>query len=260
MAIIKITNWHGDICQAATSRRDVIALVRVEDNLLCGKHTHWPLAPLTQKYHKSGLLRHFDSAEQEILTHYLGYYCDLQSMHSEDAITWSFFGTLLAETDKIRVSVLNWLCRRCKIIANNTYCAIDLFQRIPHPDSLILNGPELDVLLQGDMCIIYVEAKWLSSEGERQGKSHQETQLQLRQKFLHQYGEKEYGPGKQFVVLSLVLKDDAVRADLTDDRHVAIRSLRWRELCGCAVHPLVKEYSLYYRWKLQHTRLRKSLA
>ncbi len=62
------------------------------DNLISTGCAPWPTPEVVQKLYQS---RHFKAFQEEELTKYtacLGYYCDLQSLYSEDAITWSVWG------------------------------------------------------------------------------------------------------------------------------------------------------------------------
>jgi hypothetical protein len=64
------------------------------DNLIRTGISSWPPPEIIQKLYKSRQSRAFEGKDLAIATSDLGYYCDLQSLHSEDAITWSVFGTI----------------------------------------------------------------------------------------------------------------------------------------------------------------------
>jgi hypothetical protein len=92
-------------------------------------------------------------------------------------------GTLSAATLLVRTAFLNWLLKRIGLTANEKDCSIELWRRIPHPDTQGMGGPEIDFLLQGDRTIVFGEAKWRSGEGSGQGVSGTKSQLQLRREF-----------------------------------------------------------------------------
>lgn len=75
------------------------------------------------------------------------------------------FGPLIYGDAGVRAAFLNWLLAELDLPADNTVCAIDLWRRIPHPEKPSAPGPGLDALLHGDRSVVYVEAKWGSSEG-----------------------------------------------------------------------------------------------
>src|SRR2546422_1672609 len=77
-----------------------------------------------------------------------------------------------------RTAFLNWLLKRIELPANEKDCTIELWRRIPHPDTQGMGGPEIDFFVQGDRTIIVGEAKWRSGEGSGQGLSGNKSQLQ----------------------------------------------------------------------------------
>lgn len=216
----------------------MVALARVADNLI--PVDHWPPAAIVQKLYRSNHARAFDDAAREIVERDLGYYCDLQSMHSEDAITWSYFGPIAGEPAATRASLLRWLARSVGMTGGDETCSISLWRRIPHPDTLVSGGPELDVLLVGDRNVLAIEAKWRSSEGLGQGKERNKGQMQLRKEFFETYGHKMFGE-RDFGVVGVAWRSEAPDW------------LTWEGLCGWEEHPRLAEYARYYDWKSLHS-------
>ncbi|HUY34917.1 MAG TPA: hypothetical protein VMV69_19375 [Pirellulales bacterium] len=89
-------DWNYFNVTAVTSRGGVVALEDYAANLIRPLGIPWPSAPVIQKLFVSNQLNAFEPADHRTLTDRLGYYCNLQSIHSEDAITWSFFGPLMS--------------------------------------------------------------------------------------------------------------------------------------------------------------------
>jgi hypothetical protein len=50
----------------------------------------------------------------------------------------------------------------------------------PHHHKSLPGGPELDIVLDGDRCVAYVEAQWDSAERRRQGIARDTAPIQLR--------------------------------------------------------------------------------
>jgi hypothetical protein len=48
------------------------------------------------------------------------------------------------------------------------------------PDKSLPGGPELDIVLDGDRCVAFVEAEWDSAERRRQGIARDTAPIQLR--------------------------------------------------------------------------------
>ena len=241
-----IEHWNGHSIEAARSRGGVLALARVRDGLVDA--APWPPASIIQKLYQSRQAHSFDIEELEIVTRELGYYCDLQSIHSEDAITYNFFGIVGEQSP----SVLNWMLERLGIDGKTTECEVSCWRRIPHPYTLVSGGPELDALMVGDRAVIAVEAKWRSSEGKRQGKDGTKTQLQLRSEWFAKHGRRIFGD-RTMIVLGVSGFDDDLVMPLPDDPRIVMATLSWRDLTECRHHPYIDEYTRYYRWKVENS-------
>lgn len=245
-----VQDWNGRQVGAGRSRGGVLALAKVSDGLI--EAESWPPSSVVQKLYRSRAEASFDGVDLETVTSDLGYYCDLQSIHSEDVITYNFFGT----TGDRSTDVLNWLTDRLELPGGNNECEITLWRRIPHPDTLVSGGPELDAILIGDKTVIIVEAKWKSSEGKGQGKSGTKTQLQLRNEWFAKYGRQTFGD-RRMVILGVTAYDDDMVLPEPDAQWIEMAMLTWRDLTECDPHPHVEEYARYYRWKVTHSQWRK---
>ena len=184
----------------------------------------------------------------------MGHYCALQSINAEDTITWNFFGTLMHAPEADRASFLNWMCDRLGLPwTSNTRCAIDLWRRVPHPYFPGADGPELDAALDGDECVVFVEAKWLSPEGTGRGPNGTRVgQMHLRQQFFARWGQALYGDRGR-LTLSVGLIGKLTPDYGPDERRIAVRSVSWTDLAAYDAHPNAEEFSRYLAWKLHHS-------
>jgi len=91
-----IKHWDGarDI-EVAESAGGVLATVNPLANLVQAGVEPWPVPELVQKLYASEKWRGKTEADDQSARHCLGYYCDLQSLNSEDAITWGVLGPLI---------------------------------------------------------------------------------------------------------------------------------------------------------------------
>jgi hypothetical protein len=179
---VSVAAWHGREVRATRSPGGVLLLADYEDAIVTVDAPDWPppalVAKLVADEQQSG---QWPGDVQAVVTERLGFYCRLQSANSEDAMTWSVFGPLIYGDASARVALLNWICDRSGLPADNSVCAIDLWRTIAHPQKpAASNGPELDAILVGDRTVVFVEAKWGSPEGTGQGPSGTATQMQLR--------------------------------------------------------------------------------
>ena len=121
----------------------------------------WPPSEIVQKLYKSRQVRAFAEDQKEILNKFHWYYSDLQSIHSEDAITWSVFGTIAHSPNEIRNKFISDLFQGIGIKSepiNNS--EIFLWRRIPHPDTLVSGGPEIDFEILTQDTLLLGKAKW----------------------------------------------------------------------------------------------------
>jgi hypothetical protein len=124
----------------------------------------------------SGRLSAFDPGSQVALKKRDGCYCDLQSINSEDTVTWSVFGVY---------SIDLWAGDLLSLAFPADHSAVWnvlFWQRLPHPeDGKIQHGPEADVILKSDSTWAYaIEAKWTADIDRKQGRSLDKTQLEMR--------------------------------------------------------------------------------
>lgn len=252
-----IEGWDGRPVEAVQSLGGVWALVDLRQNLILPDELLWPPAAILQKLYQSRQLRAFPEESRGSLTRLLGYYCDLQSLHSEDAITWSFFGTLSSAEHHAGLS--NWLLDRLGLPWKNERCKLELWRRIPHPDKPVSGGPELDFSLIGDQVVIFGEVKWLSGEGLGQGVLRDKGQLQLRREFLERYAKSLFAVNHA-LVLQVLLNPPALEGMSQKPQGVESRAINWATLAEWAGHPLQEEFKRYYTWKLNLTRRSKPRA
>ena len=100
MAIVE--NWRCEPTEIARSRGGKAAVVDFADGLVRGVAEPWPPLEILQKLTKSGHESAFEGAELTAVRRTLGFYTDLQSLRSEDAVTWSAFGTVAYAVQETR--------------------------------------------------------------------------------------------------------------------------------------------------------------
>lgn len=238
----------------AHSKGGVKAVAHPFDNLIRTGIAAWPPPEIIQKLYKSRQSRAFEGKDLEIATSGLGYYCDLQSLHSEDAITWSVFGTISRAPQDVLETWLRDLFRLIDLPnADHGNAEIFLWRRIPHPDTLVSGGPEIDVGIVTSNTVILGEAKWLSGVGAKQGKARDKDQIRLRGEFLAKYGQAIFPNRIHNVVLGISLRPSAFKD--TTPEGVDLRTTLWRDICSLPSHPLAMELSHYSKWKTLNARL-----
>lgn len=248
MGLHHIPDWNGRNVRAVRTRAGVWAFLDFADNLMRGGVAQWPAPELVQKLCMSDKVRFFSPEDQDFLTEHLGYYSDLQSAHSEDAIQWSYFGTLSYASVQQQVTFTNSLLAVVGLTAENSAASVAIWRRVPHPDSLTQNGPELDFLIVGNQSILVGESKWRSGEGLWQGASGTATQLELRRAFLQRIGNPVFG-SRVAAVLYVLLDDSQIPAALAHSSPIPAMSISWSTLASKVYHPFQSEFQRYYDWK-----------
>ena len=240
-------NWNNQEVEILESKGGTIALANPFDNLISTNVKPWPLSEIIQKLHRSRHENAFTEKEKENLKN--GYYSDLQSINSEDAITWNVFGTVAHSSGIVRNQYISDLlitigCKRQNILNSE----IALWRRIPHPDTLVSGGPEIDFTIFTEKTLILGEAKWNSSIGALQGKNKDKTQIDLRIEFLQKYAPILYPTTEELIVLVVGLKDDLVKNNSYGE--VKCLGTTWEAVCGIASHPNYEEIIRYFKWKI----------
>jgi len=100
-------DWNGKDIGIVVSKVGVIVLANPNANLITNGVEAWPPSEIVQKLYQSRQERTFADDQQEMLNKFLEYYSDLQSIDSEDAISWGVFGTISPAETTIRNRRIN---------------------------------------------------------------------------------------------------------------------------------------------------------
>jgi len=131
-----------------------------------------------------------------------------------------------------------------------------LWRRLPHPDTLVPGGPEIDFGIQTADVFLLGEAKWRSSVGASQGVERNKDQLTLRREFCSKYGRKLLPDVKQFVVLGISWKGGLLTNENAAADGVALhsRDITWDQIARLKSHPCSAELQSYISWKQSHSQ------
>lgn len=165
----QIKDWQGSPIEVVKRKGGVLAVADPWNNVIRTGVRPWPPPELIQKIYQSRQVRAYADSERAIATAKLSFYSDLQSLHSEDAVTWSFFGPLVYATPAVRSVFVKELLTLIDVQGSSSDALVWLWRRIPHPDDLVPGGPEIDFGFQTDDVFLLGEAKWRSSGAAAQG-------------------------------------------------------------------------------------------
>lgn len=212
------------------------AYINYIDNLLIPPNSIVPPIEIVSKIVKSNHVNDFEDKYHKELEGNKRFYTDLQSINSEDAITWSLFGYISKLDDKVRLDFFNEFLSKIGL-ENDEYCEIKLWQRLPHPDTYVSGGPEIDVILIGKINFIIIECKWNSKFGEKQGIKKDQNQMQIREKWINTIGKAIY-PNYIFKLVYIGKEKDSKYTSIT-----------WDELSMFYSLPHKNEFSKYLKSK-----------
>ena len=254
------SDWRGRPVQMAESlgHPPVRALANPMANLLHGDVSPWPPAELVQKMRRSERLSAFDPVDQRALSDAVGFYTNLQSLHSEDAIVWSVFGLLVYADAATRLAVANALLDAIQVPVRCSSAAVFwLWRKIPHPQKPSAEGPELDFAMAADSLLLVGEAKWLSPVSKKQGIARDQDQVTLRRLFLKDHGLKIYDSVRTMILLTVSRSGGLQTNQDTPlaDRMLYLRDVTWNTLSRLPHHPAGDELIQYLDWKVRYSRL-----
>ena len=250
-------NWNGEPVAVRRSRGGVLTFENWQDNVLGGPP--WPEALLRQVRGYVAQRDHFSDDDADALAAQLnGRISKFQSINSEDAVTYSWFGTLAASSAETRRAAGQWLYNKAGIPATANNPVIDQWARIFHPNApRSSRGPELDARIDDPgEALVYVEAKWNAAVGTGKGKSAEvpDDQIVLRRDSLR-CDPSLKSDQRHLAVLGISERaPDLSKWQEVDQglRPVTIAWLTWDELAACPEHPLAHEFGRYVAWKREH--------
>jgi hypothetical protein len=188
----------------------------------------------------------------------LGRISKFQSLRSEDALTWSWFGTLHEAAGDARRGALQWLCN--EVGANvevSDEVRVRQWVRVPHPNAAGRLGPEVDAIIDDpEGVLLYVEAKWDAKLGMGKGSSEDQVddQIVLRCRAL---ASPPVDNGRPRIVLgvSRALPHLGIYESVSQETGAVVSWLTWADLARCGQHPLASEFSTYLAWKMRRSTL-----
>jgi hypothetical protein len=253
---VRINDWRGRAIEIAESVGGVRAVVDPWDNVISTGVRPWPVPELIQKIYQSRQTRAFRDDQHVLATSRLGFYSDVQSIHSEDAITWSVFGPVIYAVAPVREAFVADLLRAIKVPGTATNAHVWLWRRLPHPETLVSGGPEIDFGIQTDDVFVLGEAKWRSPIGVAQGVNRDKDQVILRREFCEKYGRRVLPTVRQFVVLAVSWSGGVVSDAYGEADGVGLytRDATWRDLVEIRSHPCADEVRQYLAWKAEYSQ------
>ena len=250
-------DWLSRPIQLARSSGGVYAFKDPWQGLVCGGVQPWPPPELVQKLYKSRQSRAYAGENLGMATAAHGFYSDLQSMHAEDAVTWSVFGPLAYADPKVRSAyAAELLSCLLKEQQRAEATGIWLWRRIPHPETLVSGGPEIDFGIQTERVLLLGEAKWRSHVGAMQGVNRAKDQIELRVEFCEKHGRLIYPRVQQFVVLMVSQDGQTLTSrhrEMGTDR-VLVAETTWEKVGGLAGHPWRDEVLAHLKWRQDRSK------
>lgn len=239
----------------AESKSGVRVTCDPRDNVVYPGEAAWPPTGLRKKLCGSrwtGATPEDDRAPRRVD----GKYCALQSLNSEDAVTWSVFGSLQCLPEETQLDVHRRLFEALELPPPARVPLVRFWRRVPHPEKpeATASGPELDAEIQSEDSLIIIEAKWNSKVDAKLGTKGDRDQIGLRVDYCADLGQREFPSIRNWVVLGIGRSPHAFEG-LTDDRSsVRVRAMSWDQIVDWFPSPLRDELHRYFRWRDEHAR------
>ena len=251
--MFEIESWQpGKKVRVVRSRGGVIATVNPMDNLVRFGVEPWPTPELLQKLYASSKFKGATGEDDVHAKQVLGHYSDLQSLSSEDALTWSFFGPLIYSPAAVRNEFARALFSYLDLQLPGDI-AIWLWRRIPHPEKLeSQGGPEIDFGLLSAATLILGEAKWNSALGKGQGVAGNRTQQDLRRAYCDELGCHALPEVQEFAMLGVGRNSDVLNS--AEHGNTKVKNVQWRDLLRFMPSPMASELDAYLAWKEKYSR------
>lgn len=197
----------------------------------------------------------FTEEDAAVLSAGLGRISKFQSLRSEDALTWSWFGTLSGARPEHRQAALQWLCDQLQLdVSVSNDVAVRQWMRVPHPNVPGRVGPEVDAVVDDpDGVLMYVEAKWDAILGTGRGATAKSRDDQVVLRRLALRAEASANPGERLravVGVSRLAHDLGIYEEhVVPTFPVEVRWITWERLAQCQAHPLAEQFRKYVSWK-----------
>jgi len=252
-----IKDWNGHLIKARRSKGKsrTLALVNPLENLMRGNVAVWPSPEIVQKLYQSYHIKDFPVEGHDDLQCHLGFYCDLQSIRSEDAITWSYFGPLAHASTDIRSNFVTTFFEILDLPQQKvTDSEIWLWRRTIHPEKRNMGGPEIDFGIMTQDTVLLGEAQWKSPEAKKQGIKKDRGQIAIRSQLFDEYW-RIFGDKRQFVIVAIRLTGGLVpqEAREIDGRFITTRDITWDDISSITANPFHAEFMRYLDWKKENS-------
>jgi hypothetical protein len=249
-----VDDWRGDPLPIRRSRGSAVPYVEDwQRNVLRASGSgDWPDFLLRQVRAYVARRGGFADEDAAALAAQLGRISKFQSLRSEDALTWSWFGTLHDAKPESRRAAIQWLCNELPAdVEVSDEVEVRQWVRVPHPNVAGRLGPEVDAIIDDpDGVLVYVEAKWDAELGTGKGSSDGllDDQIVLRCRALAPPAVDATRP-RVVLGLSRATPDISTYDVVARETGVTVCWLTWADLARCAQHPLAIDFPAYLAWK-----------
>ena len=245
-----IRHWQpGRTLIVAHCRSGIRVTAHPSDNLVRGPHPVWPTPELLQKYYANDRFKGRSPEDDAFARSALGHYCDLQSLNSEDAVTFSLFRTLACLQAQERNETIVRLFERIGLPSPTTPVTTWLWRRLPHPEKpTSTGGPEIDFGLLSTDVMVIGESKWNSPLGAAQGVNKDRTQLDLRVAWCTELGPRALPEVQRWVILGIARRPDLMETSGVGATSMVV-NLRWQDLPPLFPASIRTELEEYLAWK-----------
>ena len=254
--ISEISDWNEKAIEACYNLESgLFATLHPNQNIVCKAQNAGQSSELKRKFTQRGKDPNFSKEACLSNTNWsLGYYCDLQSIESAQAIAWSTFGLVSDSTSLIKY---NWMLDffKCLDLAGASADDAQFFfwRKLPSATKPSNLCPECDVMIATQNTLTVILCYWNNIQTESNANLIKE-QIKKIDAFLFDEQKFNSTTERTFNILLVDQSTDIQKEDLQADLNYNFSTTTWNTLCGFKSHPLCEEIQRYYQWKCKHTK------
>jgi len=261
--VFEIPNWKGRMVRVTRSGQQSngrMAVIDFKDNLITGAIPGFIPLPLLQKLVRSVHEVDYFGAARDAVTSRLGFYTDLQSLASEDTITFSYLGPIWLLGSLEVAKFTDWLMRELELPVGRAGMAMmDFWRRIPHAQSGGRNGSEFDWAVVRPELLLLVENEFSGTQSSNLGVNCDLKQVEMLREYAMNWGRVFHPSVTKFVILGVTSCGRSEIAPQEDidlgGAWVHVRNVTWQHLASYRGHPSGTEFADYYAWRIEHAEL-----
>lgn len=251
----QVNDWNGkeiEVCYSANTQ--IFATLHPNQNIVSMRDNAFQSPELKRKYAISCEDSNF--GKSSILSNRnwsLGYYCELQSILSPQAIAWSVFGSISHATSIVQ---RNWMMDFFSSINLEEPDVNDaqffFWRKLLDAKKATKPSPEIDIMITTPNSLNMVLCYWNINASNTQTNLIKERILELDE-CLYEMNPSHLANERTLNLIVIDQNTHLQEADLQNQLNHKFSTTTWQTICNFKSHPSYREIQRYYDWKSKHS-------